>query len=360
VWGLDFQNLWSFHNCAAPGATYDVGRGAICQDLGARDMYYPPTLYKSFAWTAGLTFDQARLSMALVLVVALTLSFGYVALSQFLPGQPLSGRVAAVFVFLLGVQFPTLFALERLNNDFVIVVLSVVSVALMSRGYLWIAGLAFGLSVSFKLYPGLAAVIAATVALIVHRGTFTSILRFAFGATIAVLLTMVLDWADWKTYVTQVLPVFSDRRSGLNPISHSLRSTPVGPLIVASLITLGLFVRQKKRWAVEMGSITKPQLAQLFASTLLISIGAVTLSNGVSFDYNLILSTLTVLLLLRLPLGWISGTAFLCLMFGVYGPKALHHMPLLRESLLLLGFFLSYLAVLSPSSLRIWRSGGAA
>src|SRR5580698_208147 len=54
-WGLDFQNLYTFHHCGRDHDLY-AATGHACGDWLGRAMLYPPVLYWSFYWTRAFSF----------------------------------------------------------------------------------------------------------------------------------------------------------------------------------------------------------------------------------------------------------------------------------------------------------------
>lgn len=117
--GLDLQNLYVFHHCDARGNPY-LSTGDHCSDPSGRDMYYPPLMYFAFSWLDRVPFPFATgIWAAAILAGVLWSSLTWGRSTQLVNA---STKVTWPFVILLGLQFPTLFAIERGNCDVLVLV----------------------------------------------------------------------------------------------------------------------------------------------------------------------------------------------------------------------------------------------
>lgn len=220
---LDFHNLWQFHDCFARGDPY-AATGRACLDALGRDMAYPPPLYWAFAWTRLLTFEAA--ATAWMTVVALgTLA----AVLAWIPARawaaPGAGRIGLLAGLLLA-QFPLAFALERGNNDVLVLVLWTAAALLWVRGRPAAAGFAAALAAALKLYPAFACAglaLGAVVAAARDRA-WRPTLRLAVGASGALALAVLPLLGQWRTYLERQLPAFAAYRPGLTWYGHPLHT----------------------------------------------------------------------------------------------------------------------------------------
>ncbi len=143
ILGFDFHNLDAFHDCIARDNPY-LSTGAACGDIWSRDMGYPPLLYWSFMWTRLLPLSIGVIVWAAVILVGV-----FVATLAWVPRGRRDGATIA-FLALLLLQFPVLFAIERGNNDVLVLVLWTAAMALFAAGHPGgsgaIAGIATALS----------------------------------------------------------------------------------------------------------------------------------------------------------------------------------------------------------------------
>jgi hypothetical protein len=271
LWGADLQNLHAFHHCAMRDDPYRA-TGAMCQDSLGRDMFYPPLLYWSFAWTRLVSFRAA----IVVWDIAIALIMFFLARAWIGPAS----RAATAFWLLLLAQFPLLFAIERGNNDVLVVLVWSVAFVLFSRGFVVLSGVLAGTCVALKLYPAFAVAVLAVGLLRFESLAGRRWVQFVCGAGLALALAVVALPADTAMYLTQVLPRFQPWDFVIDPFSHPMPmlfpSQPaVGHVVSASLLLLWLFVA-RRRVAIDPGPA--------FAGALAIS----TYFTSVSYDYNLL------------------------------------------------------------------------
>jgi hypothetical protein len=273
--GLDFQNLYLFHQCAGRDNPYLVS-GVLCGDPGGRDMVYPPLLYWSFAWVRPLQQTAATLLWMSAVAIG-TLG----ALWPFAP--PARWRQAGglgLFTGLLAVQYPLVFGLERGNND----VLVLVCWALAAWGWQArrpaLGGLAAGLAISLKLYPAFAALVVGTALLVDALRTPDArrdVLRFAAGGLAGVLLPALALYPQVKVWATTQLPAFAAQRydpAVWNHAMNTLRGTDPFPLQAILVVA----------WLVGGALAMRRDPVLVFAGALAIS----TSFANTSWDYNLV------------------------------------------------------------------------
>jgi hypothetical protein len=269
-WGVDFQNLYAFHHCALQNEPYDNPRAAeICQDAERRPMRYPPALYWSFVWTRAFSYAVA-LRMWVVFILVGT----YLGITLFLPAIALARRSTQLFIGLLFVQFPALYALERGNNDVWIVLLWGLSYLAFQRERRFLAGMLAGVTVVAKVYPAFAALVV-TMALIRDRRV---VVRFVSGAAISAIAVCLLFARSTLTYVS-VLGQWASELPVPAVDSHGLPAffSPLGVVLLGGALLLA--------WSAAGNAMHRAgQDEVVFAGGLAIATYFSTTSN----DYNLI------------------------------------------------------------------------
>ena len=280
LWGADLQNLHAFHHCDTRDDPY-LATGATCGDWLERDMFYPPVLYWSFAWTRLVPFRLAIVlwDIAIVLIMLLV--------ARAWIGPPTRG--ADLFWPLLLAQFPLLFAVERGNNDVVVVLGWSLAFVLFSRGRTVLSGVLAGACAAAKLYPAIAVAVVAFGLWRFEPIARRRCLGFVAGAGLACACAVALFPADTLAYVKDELPRFQPWDFVVDPFAHALPmlvpSLPVvGHLLSAWLFVLWLLVGTRR-----LGTDPGPA----FAGAIAIS----TYFASVSYDYNL-LTVYPLLLLL--------------------------------------------------------------
>lgn len=302
-WGMDLQNLHAFHTCASRDDPY-AATGRQCGDLYRRDMFYPPMLYWSFVWIRQVSFSAARWIWASLIVAVLL--WVPVAWSRPAGGSPRSPSRWAVYLFgaLLITQFPAVFAIERGNNDILVVLLWSLALGLFLSGRHFLTGCSVGLAVGLKLYPAFAAVVLAAgfVGAAVRGGRLRWIEALRFGAGIALVLVAggLLFFKQTMHYVTGVLPAFASRLPGATVFSHSIpgtfRDPPSAPRLISGALVL--------LWAAVAFVRFSRAPREIFAGALAIS----TFVAATSYDYNLITAYPLLLVLLLGALQRWKGT----------------------------------------------------
>ena len=302
--GLDFQNLDAFHDCIARNNPY-LSSGAACGDVGARDMYYPPLLYWSFAWTRLLPFTAgALLWAAVVLGGVLMATFAWVP-------QASRGMPAAIFIGLLAIQYPALFAMERGNNDVLVLVLWTAAMVLYASGRVGWSGLLAGVGVALKLYPAFAAVVVGCGLIWWawrDRAARRQLVLFATGGIVAVAVAVLVLFDQTQLYLSGELGVLATATTPLSAYTHALGN--IAPGGVSWFLAVPLLAV----WVVASARRLPDDPTLVFAGALAIS----TYYSKTSYDYNLItVYPLLVLLFVRVMAEPRSLLALALLLFGL-------------------------------------------
>jgi hypothetical protein len=275
-WGLDLQNVYVFHTCAGHDDPYLV-TGRQCGDPLGRAMPYPPLMYWALAWMRWVSFPAARWIWASF--IALTLSWAVVVWTG--PGRLPARWRSLLFGALLVAQFPSVFAMERGNNDTFVVLLWTASVALFLRERRFLAGLAAGLAAAAKLYPafGCAVLLVGVVGTVVRggRAQWKPALRLAAGMAVGPAVVTLLFWSQTQHYLHNVLPTFATWVPGMSLHSHSV---PAAFGSSARLVSAALVVA----WGAAAFRSFERAPVEVFAGGLALS----TYVASVSFDYNLV------------------------------------------------------------------------
>ena len=274
ILGLDFQNLAAFHDCFARDDPWSAS-GAECGDLLGRDMYYPPLLYWSFAWTRFLPLSAAYLVWAVVIAAGVLL-----ATMAWVPRNRWNGA-SALFAVLLLLQFPALFAIERGNNDVLVLILWTVAMHLFVSARLGWSGSVAGFAAAAKLYPVFAAAVVGA-GLLWHafreRTAWRPLVRFAAGGLAAIAVAVSLTFDQTRSYLVDEGAALVGTQNPLSPWSHTLHGiAPGGSAWILSLPLLAI-------WGIASARRLTDEPAMTFAGGLAIS----TYFGSVSNDYNLI------------------------------------------------------------------------
>ena len=314
-WGLDFQNLFAFHNCASANSPYKVP-GVSCGDWGQRDLFYPPLLYWSFYWTRFLTFKSALWVWGATIAV-------FVMWSLSVWSRLYQGRFRATdwwFAALLVVQYPVTFAIERGNSD--VVILAMWSAAAFSwvRGSAIIAGFLWAGAAAYKVYPTIALLAVAAGLLVTGlSGVREEIKRFRyalFGGALLVGFLIGLLFDQYTLYVKEVLPVFAQSDSGPSHYSHSLsflrESYGTWAEALARILVLLPWILAAFRCFRSDPAII---LAGALASSVYIA--------STSYDYNLLVTFPLLVLLFQRRAGVVSDLLLAIGLCGIVGHRGM-------------------------------------
>jgi hypothetical protein len=277
AWGLDLQNVYAFHTCWARNDPY-VATGVQCGDPLGRAMPYPPLLYWALAWLRWVSFPAA------VRIWSTFLACVLLATAAFWSGRGklAEGRWRACLIgALLLTQFPAVFAMERGNNDGVLLLAWTAATALLRRGWSFFTGGVVGLAAAAKLYPIIGcAVVLAGAAGAARRGGAPQramALRMAAGVAVGIVAPALAFWPQTQHFMQNVLPAFAARVPAPSLYSHSVPSSfgAAAPVISAGIALA---------WCVASYLAMDVAPEGVFAGALAVS----TYVARTSFDYNLI------------------------------------------------------------------------
>lgn len=266
-WGLDFQNLYAFQNCENSLTPYEVS-GEECGDHFGRAMYYPPLLYWSFTWVRAFDFKTAIFIWNFITILLMLWT-----LKVWLPtwrGPPL------FFSLLLFLQVPLLFALERGNNDVLVLVLWTFIYLLYRQNKFFLSGVVGAAATLLKVYPGIP-IAGLTFTFLMAKSK--SLKGYLLGGILGGTVIFLLTFQNSLTYFFTVLPSWSSAMQPIHTTSHSLHSLgwPTPVVIGLSGILFCVWVYRSQR-------ILQSDLAYVFAGWLAIS----TYFSRISNDYNLV------------------------------------------------------------------------
>lgn len=272
--GLDLQNLWTFHHqCPGWPVPYEK-TGAMCGDALGRGLVYPPLVYWLMAWTKLVDFYPATVLWDLSIVGLTLLGTGFVATADS-TGLATNRRWNWAVWLLLLPQMPMVYALERGNNDALVIPIFALAVLAFVRGRVMITGALLATACWTKVYPVIPSfVLIAALALDPDLRTryFT---RFFGGFVVGGIGWAIVLFPDSYRYVFQVLPVLAQDGGGFGLSSHTLfRGLPS---LAVKLPALGLWIF----W-------TRRMLARDPVLALTAGLAISTFFQNLSNDYNLI------------------------------------------------------------------------
>lgn len=280
--GFDFANPYLFQNCPIYQDSPYLVSGKTCGDLLSRDMIYPPLLYWFYFWVRDIPFGTAY-SIWIALII------GVMFLSIWVQ-QPRPDRItlsATALFFCLLPQLPMVFAIERGNNDFLIVLIWSLLILAWRKNQFFVAGLLAGLSFMLKIYP-LFAIVPITLGFLASSRTFFSKgninvvakIPFFFGCATSIIVLGGIFYSQNLTYYTQVLPQWMGTFSERHITVHSIYSIIPGSKLTA--FAAGLMLLTSWSWISTKKLNSDPDL--VLSGALAIS----TYFSSVSNDYNLI------------------------------------------------------------------------
>jgi hypothetical protein len=220
--GLDLQNLHAFHT-QCPGWPIPYDRtGAECGDSIGRAMVYPPLLYWAMGWTRLVSFPLATVLWSIAIPV-LTLAGVAITARADLESRPSRAALPAWkgalgLLFLL--QMPMAYAVERGNNDALVLPVYAFAILLFVREKLLLAGVVLAVACWLKIYPAVpVALLLGALALSADRRRLEALLT---GLSMGGLTIAILTLPDSWTYATEVLPAFAAQKGGFGTSSHTL------------------------------------------------------------------------------------------------------------------------------------------
>lgn len=280
--GFDFANPYLFQNCPIYQDNPYLVSGKTCGDLLSRDMIYPPVLYWCYFWVREISFETAY-SIWVALIICGTFLSIWIQ-------QPQLDRIklsAIALFFGLLPQLPMVFAIERGNNDILIVLIWSLLILAWRKNHFFVAGLLAGLSFMLKIYP-LFAIAAITLGFLAQSRNFfakgiakaPAQTPFFIGCAASIFILGGVLLKQNLTYYTQVLPQWMGTFSERHITVHSIYSIVPGSKLTA--LVAGLMLLISWSWISFKKLKSDPDL--VLSGTLAIS----TYFSSVSNDYNLI------------------------------------------------------------------------
>lgn len=263
----------------------------ICFD--ERAMVYPPVVLHSFKWVQGMPYkDALSIWVVIIFISSLASCWIWIRNRDYFWGS-------YIVLGLLMFQFPMGFALERANNDVIVLALGSLAYACFCKNRLFLTGLLLGGATAYKVYPAVTTVViflgltqlnyqkvnlsTLKKSIVKYRG---AIFGFIIGTFLPILL-FLQDYADWYN---NVLPHFMGIKHSPHYTNHNFqinRMPEVGLLV--GLLVLFLWIKKIRKFEDEA------KLPILFSFALAIG----NYFPGTSNDYNLICSIPFILMLVR-------------------------------------------------------------
>lgn len=250
-------------------------------------------MYFAFCWLDKVSFPFATGVWAAAILAGVLLSSLTWGRSAQLTNT--DAKLTLSFVILLGLQFPTLFAMERGNCDVVALV------AWTGAAYFWFArrptfsGLFAGLAVAFKIYPVFACLVVGGGLAARSRRYLRSrrhLWHFALGSALAMTATTMLLLAQLHAYIAEELPTFAAQVPEPFRYAHTLRQIDLSRPWIVPVLGISMLAG----WIAVAARRLEKDPVLVFAGGLAIS----TFFANTSYDYNLITTyPLLVTLFLR-------------------------------------------------------------
>lgn len=268
--GLDLHNLFTFHNtCPEWPIPYEKS-GSQCGDTLNRPMYYPPLVYWLMGWTRFVNFYQADLywGFAIILLTGLGTWFGAVTEKR---------KTHWIWLLwgLLLLQMPMVYAVERGNNDALIIPVFMLGAFCFHRGRVFISGALLATACWMKVYPVIPSVVllaAFSIDRDLRRAYFKN---FFFGFLASGIFWASVLFPDSYRYVFEVLPPFAGAHGGFGVSSHTLYAGKTSVFVKLPYLAI---------WTYFVIRLFKRDPIFVFAALLAIS----TFFQNISNDYNLI------------------------------------------------------------------------
>lgn len=278
--GFDFANPYWFQNCSGHENNPYFIAGKVCGDQLDRAMIYPPTIYWSYIWTRGLSFPAAYALWFLLILGGIYYSI------RKLPEYSEKATPILLYAALI-LQFPTIFALERGNNDILVMIVWTLAMLTWMRRWYVVAGAIGALSFMLKLYPSIPLFILglAFIGIIQREKRWKSLLtsrefKFCFGFLLGFLGLWVLLHQQNLDYFLKILPEWMKNRSERGLTTHSIYSVINGSTLIPLILGTVLVVS----WTLIAAKKLEDDPVLVFTGLLALS----TYFSGISNDYNLI------------------------------------------------------------------------
>jgi len=301
IWGLDFHNLHTFHNCKFADDPYLVKvNGRVCGDHLNRPVVYPPLYYWTYLWTRGLSHETAYsifvASITVAMLVSLVIFLKLVDQFEDKSGSPKSRNLIILFWVLLLCTIPFFASIERGNTDpYIVLIWMLATLFFLQKKFIaWATILAA--SILYKIYPAIPTGVIglSIIASFIKRESndYKTLLLIIASGILTMLLIITLWWSQTLTYFTEFFPWYAATRVYIQPFSHTVYHLelfhPYFPFFAMAIIFLSWCYLSAKN---------------IFYDPLFVFFGCLGISTyfaAVSYVYNLVtLYPLFCLMLLR-------------------------------------------------------------
>lgn len=326
-WGLDFQNLFSYHHTCSGWPIPYFKSGSECGDPLGRPMVYPPLMYWCMFWVRLFDFKQGMLIWQILSVVFTVLGTYWVWFYE-------KGKNKLDWLVWLPILFclPMAYALERANVDAWVVLLGGASLFFYFRNQFFISGLWMALATWMKVYPFIAIILVFLTLFL--RKEFITLKKYGGGVVVGGLFFGVLTLPDSYHYTFNILPQFSKLGGGGGYASHVLYSGWLA--LLWKLPAVFLWVK----WGIQ-----KVKTDSLFVISGFLAIS--TFFQKTSNDYNLITAYPFLMLLISRAIRKTEQKSFFILvvftLFVFVGDRSVY--DLLGASRLHLQLFITWFFV---------------
>lgn len=323
--GLDFHNIYAYSTCDKElSEKFDnniyLAGGQDCHDAMGREFVYPPLLFFAAKWVGSFdTFEAARLAWRILIILGTLISLFIWA------GSVKNFILTLPFTLLLYFQFPMLFALERGNNDILVLLTWTFAYYFFSRKSYFISGAFAALCVLMKVYPlfafmiifgGITLSFVREKFLLGHNVSRKCLNNFSIGSILAGFFVIIIFkdlWYSWYLRVSH----FSDFEMVVSYLNHSVQY-----FLEAKIFGKVIFLFMMGVWTLHFIYSRKDRRSFTFAGAL----ASTTYYSAVSYDYNLItvypLIILSILSLLK-KFEWKYYWVLLGVLVGVIGHRGM-------------------------------------
>lgn len=311
--GLDFHNIYSYSKCSDLIASKFENNiyhahGDDCKDAMARPFVYPPLLYYSTKWVGIFdTFEYARIAWRIFIIVGLLWSI-YIWL-----GTYKRFFIALPFTILLCFQFPMIFALERGNNDILVILTWTLTYYFYKKENFKTSGFFAITTVLMKIYP-LFALLIPSLGMFITR-QYDKFKNFILGIIIGGVVIFSMFYWLWYSFFLKIKE-FAGSRMVLSAFNHSIQYLSNIKILNMTLCLLLLVLWiYRYRYKKDENDIN-------IAGALAIS----TFYSATSFDYNLITAYPLILILIVNQVEQFNPKRFIILLgltIGLFGNRYL-------------------------------------